>query len=108
MLRSTLRQADRIIALDRFMKERLVAKQIDAAKIHVIPPWTHDDSVRYDVQGRRAFRQQHGLQGKFVVMYSGNRSPCHPLDTLLETAVRLSHDPRFSFCLSAVGRNSPT
>ena len=103
MLRFTLRQADSIIALDRFMKDRLAAKQIDPAKIHVIPPWTHDDSVRYDLRGRRAFRQQHGLQDKFVVMYSGNHSVCHPLDTLLEAAVRLSHDGRFAFCFVGGG-----
>ncbi|MDB6073725.1 MAG: glycosyl transferase group 1, partial [Verrucomicrobiaceae bacterium] len=35
---------------------------------------------------REAFRAQHGLTGTFVVMYSGNHSPCHPLDTLLEAA----------------------
>ena len=30
-------------------------------------------------------------------MYSGNHSPVHPLDTLLEAAVRLEPDPRFCF-----------
>ena len=103
MLRFTLRQAESVIALDRFMKARLVAKGVDAGKIHVIPPWTHDDSVRYDAGGRRKFREEHGLQDKFVVMYSGNHSPCHPLDTLLETAARLSGDPRFAFCFVGGG-----
>ena len=103
MLRFALRQADCIIALDRFMKERLVAKKIPVNKIHVIPPWSHDDSVRYDEQGRRKFREQHGLQDKCVVMYAGNHSPCHPLDTLLETAARLSHDARFAFCFVGGG-----
>src|SRR2546421_8015410 len=37
----------------------------------------------------RSFRAEHGLTGKFVVMYSGNHSPCHPLDTLLAAAERL-------------------
>jgi colanic acid biosynthesis glycosyl transferase WcaI len=32
-----------------------------------------------------------------VVMYSGNHSPVHPLDTLLEAAIRLQADPRFCF-----------
>ena len=30
-------------------------------------------------------------------MYSGNHSPVHPLDTLLEVAARLNADPRFCF-----------
>ncbi len=108
MLRFTARQADCIIALDRFMKARLVAKGIDARKIHVIPPWTHDDSVHYDARGRQKFREQHGLQDKFVIMYSGNHSPCHPLDTLLETAVRLSDDGRFAFCFVGGGAEFAT
>jgi hypothetical protein len=36
-------------------------------------------------------------------MYSGNHSPCHPLDTLLETAARLSCDGRFAFCFVGGG-----
>ena len=50
----------------------------------VMPPWSHSESIAFDAAGRDEFRRQHGLEGKFVVMYSGNHSPCHPLDTLLE------------------------
>ena len=39
------------------------------------------------------FRARHGLNGKFVIMYSGNHSPANPLRTLLEAAVRLKDDP---------------
>jgi hypothetical protein len=45
------------------------------------------DVVGYSSSGREAFRKTHGLEGKFVVMYSGNHSPCHPLDTLLDAAL---------------------
>jgi colanic acid biosynthesis glycosyl transferase WcaI len=43
------------------------------------------------------------LEDKFVVMYSGNHSPCHPLDTLLEAARRLVPDPRIVFCFVGGG-----
>lgn len=85
----SFRRAKRIIALDRFMKERIKAKGIPADRIAVIPPWSHDDDVRFDADRRELFRCQHGFADKFVVMYSGNHSPCHPLDTLLEAARRL-------------------
>ncbi len=65
-------------------------KVIDPARIAIVPPWSHDDQVSYSEAGREAFRQQHGLSDKFVVMYSGNHSPCHPLDTLLEAALALT------------------
>jgi len=38
-----------------------------------------------------------------VVMYSGNHSPCHPLDTLLEAAARLEVDPEIMFCFTGGG-----
>jgi colanic acid biosynthesis glycosyl transferase WcaI len=95
--RFSLRCATRIIVLDRFVKERIRSKGIDAEKIAVIPTWSLDDAVQYDAAGRKAFRKQHGLEGKFVVMYSGNHSPCHPLDTLLEAARALAADSRIRF-----------
>jgi len=89
LLTYSLRRADEIVVLDRFVKERVLAKGISAEKVTVLPPWAHDDSVHYDEEGREAFRKVHDLSDRFVVMYSGNHSPCHPLDTLLEAARQL-------------------
>ncbi|MGO9109687.1 MAG: glycosyltransferase family 4 protein [Thermoguttaceae bacterium] len=104
MLRYSLRRSDRIVALDRFMKQRIVEKGIAGEKVAVIPPWSHDDSIRYDEQGRGRFRRRYGLSEKFVVMYSGNHSPCHPLDTLLEAAGRLADHPQLAFCFVGGGK----
>ena len=97
MLRYSVDHADRTIALDRFMKDRLVSKGANAERIVVIPPWSLDDAVAYSAEGREAFRKRHGLTGKFVVMYSGNHSPCHPLDTLLAAARELKDHADFVF-----------
>jgi colanic acid biosynthesis glycosyl transferase WcaI len=99
----SLRRADCIIALDRFMKERIQAKGIDPDKILIVPPWSHDDCVRFDAAGRDVFRTAHGLSGKFVVMYSGNHSPCHPLETLLQAAERLVEREDIAFCFVGGG-----
>ncbi len=93
----SFRRAMRIVALDRFMAGRLEGKGVPASTIHVDAPWSHNDSVRYDPLGREEFRLRHGLQGKFVVMYSGNHSPCHPLDTLLQAALSLSGHEHIHF-----------
>lgn len=103
MLLYSLKRADRIVALDRFMKKRIESKGIPAQKVEVIPPWAHDDRVRFDPDGRSAFRARHGLSDKFVVMYSGNHSPCHPLDTVLKAAERLSHRSELVFCFIGGG-----
>ncbi len=73
------------------------------AKVVVIPPWSHDTEVKFDPEGRERFRKAHGLDGKFVVMYSGNHSPCHPLDTLLAAARQLAPDPGIVFCFVGGG-----
>src|SRR5437667_1984348 len=103
MSRFSLKRATKIIALDRFMRDRIVAKGIAPDKVAVLPPWSRDNEVRFDPEGRERFRKAHGLEGKFVVMYSGNHSPCHPLDTLLGAARQLEADQRLAFCFVGGG-----
>lgn len=107
MSRFSLRQSHRIIALDRFMRDRIVAKGIPAERVAVIPPWAHDEAVHFDEEGRAKFRARHGLTDKFVIMYSGNHSPVHPLTTLMEAARQLADDPRFAFCFVGGGSEHP-
>lgn len=96
--RSTLRRADRVVALDRFMRDRLLAKATPRQPIVVHPPWSHVDASQPPVEHEHnPWRKQHGLDGKFIVMYSGNMSPVHPLDSILEAAHRLRDDPRIVF-----------
>jgi hypothetical protein len=103
MLLDSLHRADSVITLDRFMAQRVADKSIPSAKIFVLPPWSHDHVVRYDPPGREHFRALHGLSGKFVVMYSGNHSPCHPLATLLDAARLLAPFPEITFCFVGGG-----
>lgn len=97
MSRFSLHNAERVIALDRFMKSRIVNKGIPSDRVLIIPPWAHDDDVQFNLQGRTQFRSQHDLQDKFVVMYSGNHSPVHPLQTLLEAAKLLKTKKEIAF-----------
>jgi colanic acid biosynthesis glycosyl transferase WcaI len=101
--RWSLSSADRIVALDHPMRERLIAKGVPTARIAVISPWSHDDDVQFDPVGRESFRAERGWAERCVVMYSGNHSPCHPLDTLLQAALRLRDDARFVFAFVGGG-----
>ena len=103
----SLRRADAVIVLDRFMRERALGKNMPAEKVFVIPPWSHDDSVHFDETAREEFRQAHRLSGKYVVMYSGNHSPCHPLESLLQAALQLKDDPGLAFCFIGGGSEFP-
>ena len=95
--RWSFHRAARIISLDRFMAQRLMTKGVPEHLIHTDPPWSHDDALHWDETGRNDFRVKHGLTDKFVVMYSGNHSPCHPLDSVLESAAILGQEERLAF-----------
>jgi colanic acid biosynthesis glycosyl transferase WcaI len=103
MLNYSFHHAARTVVLDRFMKERVVAKGVNPTRIAIVPPWSHDDKVSFSEAGREAFRKRHGLSEKFVVMYSGNHSPCHPLDTLLDAALALQKRSEIVFCFIGGG-----
>jgi glycosyltransferase involved in cell wall biosynthesis len=93
----SLRSGAVVIVLDRFMRERILRKGVEDGRIVVIPPWSHDSEVCFDAAGRARFRKTHNLEGKFVVMYSGNHSPCHPLDTVLAVAEELACNNNIAF-----------
>jgi len=102
-LNYSLRHAEKIIVLDRFMKERIIAKGIQEEKIEIIPPWSHSDAVVFDPEGREAFRRENNLTNQYVVMYSGNHSPCHSLETLLQAASALAQNKQITFCFVGGG-----
>ncbi len=109
-----VRNSDRVIVLDEYMKSRLIATQqqqallprrtntyspdgMEERKFVVVPPWSHDEDLESVQHSDNPFRKKHGLEGKFVVMYSGNHSICHPLDTVLESARLLAAEESVVF-----------
>ncbi len=97
MNRAILRRASNVIALDRFMAERLEAKEPLGDRLAIMPPWPHDDHLERVEHADNPFRKRHSLGGKFVIMYSGNHSIASPLTTILDAALRLQDDDRIVF-----------
>jgi glycosyltransferase involved in cell wall biosynthesis len=107
--RRILKRADSVIALDRFMAERMEHKLKDPdtelrTPITIIPPWPMDDYLETVPHSKNPFRKEQGWDDKFVVMYSGNHSLVHPLDTILDAAEQLKDDPRFIFAFIGGGK----
>lgn len=104
--RMTLRRCDGVVALDRFMAERVNRKVDVRDRMDVLPPWPHEDHVEPVEHEHNDFRKEHGLQGKFVVMYSGNHGMTTPVTTVLEAALQLQHheDLVFMFIGGGVGK----
>lgn len=110
MNRFILNRAALVIALDRFMADRIDPAGRLRHKMLVMPPWPHEDHIETGgptpEPADNPFRARHGLAGKFVVMYSGNHSPSNPLDTLLDAALHYKDDDtlRFLFVGGGVGK----
>ncbi len=86
--RQILRRAHTVVTLDRFMAETLRRKADLDGRLAVFPPWAPAGSEPVAHEDN-PFRHKHGLEGKFVLMHSGNHSPSHPLDTFLQAAEQL-------------------
>jgi colanic acid biosynthesis glycosyl transferase WcaI len=97
MNRAVLRRAAAVVAMDRFMGRRLMNKQRIDGRLHVLPPWPHEDPGTPIPRDGNSFRAAHGLGGKFVVMYSGNHSLANPLRTVIDAAIALQDDPAIAF-----------
>lgn len=104
--RAVLKRAKDVIVLDRFMGDRINAMRDVSEKLSIIPPWAHDDVLEPVPHEQNPFRAEHDLQGKFVVMYSGNHGFSTPVTTVLDAAVRLKDrdDLVFAFIGGGVGK----
>jgi glycosyltransferase involved in cell wall biosynthesis len=104
--RFILRRASLVVALDRFMADRLRPRAAIDRKLLIMPPWPHENFLEPVEQQSNPFRVRHDLVGKFVIMYSGNHSPSNPLTTLLRAAAQFRDDPdlRFLFVGGGLGK----
>lgn len=106
MNRVTLARSCSVIVLDRYMRDRILAKRDIAGKLHVVPPWSPEEAARPRPSQFNTFRARHNLNDSFVVMYSGNHALQHPMDTLLAAAGKMQGDEsvRFVFIGGGAGK----
>jgi glycosyltransferase involved in cell wall biosynthesis len=79
-------RADAVITLGEAMAARLVGKGARPERVHIVPNWADPDAIRPIPHEANPFRAAHGLDGKRVVLYSGNLGRGHDLETVLAAA----------------------
>ena len=88
--RFVLRGVDRTIVLSGCMRDRIAAKVPNrASTIDVIHNWADGEKIK-PVDGDNPFVSANALDGKFVVLFSGNLGNVNEFSTVLEAANRLS------------------
>lgn len=90
-------RADRILVVSRQAKEYLVADRgVPAEKIEVAEHWL-DERIANAVPSGVNIRDRFGLGDRFVATFAGNLGIVQNLDTVVDAADRLRHDPSIVF-----------
>ncbi|MEH1811357.1 MAG: WcaI family glycosyltransferase [Nostoc sp.] len=79
--------------------DNLRAKGVEAEKIVQIPNWVDVNFIRPLPKEDNAFRAAHNLNGKFVVLYSGNIALTQGLESVVKAASVLRHIPDIVFVI---------
>ncbi len=85
------RTATKITVIADGFVENLLAKEVAVSKIVQIPNWVDVNFIRPLPKENNAFRAAHNLNGKFVVLYSGNIALTQGLETVVKAASMLRH-----------------
>ena len=95
--------ADRICILSEGTKQRLVARGVSADKIRVTPNWA-DGNLIVPLPQEASLRAELGVNGEFVVLYSGNMGyTMGDLETVVDAARMLSTEKGIRFLLAGDG-----
>jgi putative colanic acid biosynthesis glycosyltransferase WcaI len=88
LVNSSLRSADRVVAIGETMKRRLEEKGVRPERIRVIPNWCDVGSV-WPAPRDNPWAREHRLVKRFVVMHSGNVGHAQDLDALIRACTFL-------------------
>jgi glycosyltransferase involved in cell wall biosynthesis len=97
-------QADACVAISRDMAALVAENGVPAGRVRVIPNWAPGSETMEPVPAEKnALLHQWGLEGRFVVAYSGNLGRVHALEPLLAAAVLLRDEPDIRFLFIGSG-----
>jgi colanic acid biosynthesis glycosyl transferase WcaI len=97
------RNADFVVDLGAFMKQRLEAKGVRRDRLHTIPVWSKKDEIEPLPHEDNPLLDEWGLRDKCVVMYSGNAGLAHRFDEVLAAMRRLRDHPELFFLFIGAG-----
>lgn len=98
--RFAYRSSDAISVITDKFTENLQSKDVNPEKITCIPNWVDTNFIRPLEKEPNAFRQAQGLEGKFVVQYSGNIAHSQGIETVIRAAAQLAHIDRLRFVIA--------
>jgi colanic acid biosynthesis glycosyl transferase WcaI len=108
--RTTYRSANAVTVLSDDLadnvRDKLHESDPGSSRVKVIPNFVDTEWIRPGPI-ENAYRVEHGLVGKRVVMYAGNVGMSQTLDLVIDAAVDLAHDPDVVFVVNGGGVARP-
>ncbi len=87
--RRALSRASKIIVLGRDMRDKVAASYgVDPARIEIVANWADIESLDSSIHEAEKLRREWGIEGKKVVMYSGNLGRVHLFEEVMAVAER--------------------
>lgn len=103
----SLRSAALNVVVGERMRDVLLARGIEPHKLTVIPNWADGEAIRPVAVADNPLRKKWGLEGKFVVGYSGNLGRVHDFDTTVGAMAELREDEGIWFLFIGAGKQRP-
>ncbi len=97
------RRARRVVVVTEGIRQRLVERGLDNAKIDLIPNGANTDLFQPQPEAAAALRRELGLDGCFVALYAGIHGIAQGLETLLQAAALLQDTPSIRFLFVGEG-----
>lgn len=104
----SLRAANMNVVLGRRMRAHLERSRVPADMIAEIANWADGDAIKPLAPALNPLREEFGLQGKFVVGYSGNMGRAHEFRTIVDAASELKHEKDIAFLFIGGGAQQAT
>lgn len=93
-----------VIPLGQSMEDRIIAKGVSREHIKVIPDWVDISEIKPIPKKENHLIKKFGLEGKFVVMYSGNLGLSQEFGSILRALTFIKNND--SFCLVFIGEGA--
>jgi glycosyltransferase involved in cell wall biosynthesis len=100
----SLKRATRLVVVGRCMERHLVLTGLPPKRIVLIPNWANGEQLSPVDRTQNWFRDEHGLNGHLIVMYSGNLGVVHETDALMRLIQSLEQDRNVQFVFTGYGK----
>jgi glycosyltransferase involved in cell wall biosynthesis len=101
------RRCDLVIALGPRMARALVAAGARPERTTFVDNWADAAAIRPLAPEDNSFLGEHGLRGRFVVLYSGNAGRAHVFDAVMQAADLLRDQTEILFLFIGGGQRIP-